>query len=52
MSLDVKKNRYDGQLGRIPLDFNATSLCFVESDRVAPAPAPPKGKGKFAPSAN
>ena len=45
MSLDVKKNRYDGVLGKVPLDFNPTSLCFVESDR--PPPQRPEGKTKY-----
>ncbi len=39
MSLDVKKNRYDGSLGKVQLDFNASSLCFVETDRAPPAAA-------------
>ncbi len=40
MSLDVKKNRYDGQLGRIHLDFNPTSLCFIEKDKPHPPAVP------------
>ncbi len=45
MSLDVKKNRYDGMLGKVPLDFNPTSLCFVESDR--PPPQPQESKPRY-----
>jgi twinkle protein len=31
--IDIRKNRYDGQLGKIPVDFNQMTRCFYESDR-------------------
>ena len=30
MSLDVKKNRYDGTVGSIPLGFNPVIRCFSQ----------------------
>jgi twinkle protein len=29
-SLDIKKNRYDGQLGSVPLEFSSNRVCYYE----------------------
>jgi hypothetical protein len=31
--VDIRKNRYDGQLGKVAVDFNQMTRCFFESDR-------------------
>ena len=31
-SLEVKKNRYDGTLGTIPLLYNPISKCYKENE--------------------
>jgi hypothetical protein len=35
LMVDVKKNRFDGSLGKVHLDFNPSALCFVE--KVSPS---------------
>lgn len=39
--IDVKKNRFDGTLGRVYLDFDAEAKCFFD----VPAPEPPANGG-------
>jgi len=30
MSIDVKKNRYDGEVGSVAMEFNPTIRCFSQ----------------------
>ena len=49
MSLDIKKNRYDGVVGRIELDFNPVNLCYFERNSSA-APSSNGSKSTIASS--
>ena len=43
--LQVVKNRYDGEVGAFPLEFNKTTLSFSGPPAKNPQP-PPKPQGK------
>ena len=40
--IDVKKNRYDGQLGSVELDFSHLRCCYFEIDKPKAASPFPK----------
>eukprot|EP00600_Ochromonadales_sp_CCMP1393_P010116 CAMPEP_0174961352 /NCGR_PEP_ID=MMETSP0004_2-20121128/4192_1 /TAXON_ID=420556 /ORGANISM="Ochromonas sp., Strain CCMP1393" /LENGTH=1031 /DNA_ID=CAMNT_0016209787 /DNA_START=137 /DNA_END=3232 /DNA_ORIENTATION=+ len=40
-TLEVKKNRYDGHTGSVPLQFNPQTLCYEVREAVATDPAKP-----------
>ena len=46
LSLEIHKNRFDGTLGRIPLEFDEERMCYTER-AAAPPPPPPPGAQKL-----